>query len=151
MKVTKGFSVVICGWDLPFGGQVSWNSWHNVCKIVQSVSEKPPQLVSLWCQHPFQITHGKSLAQTSSNYEKIAISCWWINFSQYPEVVKLTSTISSAVIAAMKAVFSWHGIPVCFLCLRESFMAKRNLATLSHNARINAVLSEQGVALCMLV
>ena len=27
---------------------------------------------------PPQITHGKSSAQTSSNYEEIAISCWWI-------------------------------------------------------------------------
>ena len=32
-------------------------------------------------------------------------------FSRYPEVVKFTSTTSSAVIAAKKAVFSQHGIP----------------------------------------
>ncbi len=32
-------------------------------------------------------------------------------FSRYPEVVKLTSTISAAIITALKAIFSRHGIP----------------------------------------
>ena len=32
-------------------------------------------------------------------------------FSRYPEVTKLTSTTSSSVISALKAVFSRHGIP----------------------------------------
>ena len=32
-------------------------------------------------------------------------------FSRYPEVIKLTSTTSAAVIRALKSVFSRHGIP----------------------------------------
>ena len=32
-------------------------------------------------------------------------------FSRYPEVIKLKSTTSRAIIEAMKAVFSRHGIP----------------------------------------
>ena len=32
-------------------------------------------------------------------------------FSRYPKVIKLTSTTSSAVITALQAVFSCHGIP----------------------------------------
>ena len=32
-------------------------------------------------------------------------------FSRYPEVVKLTSTTSAAIITALKAILSRHGIP----------------------------------------
>jgi len=32
-------------------------------------------------------------------------------FSRYPEVVKLTTTVSASVIAALKTIFARHGIP----------------------------------------
>jgi len=35
-------------------------------------------------------------------------------FSRFPEVVKLTSTTSTAIIQALKAIFSLHGIPTVF-------------------------------------
>ena len=35
-------------------------------------------------------------------------------FSRYPEVIRLTSTTSAAVITALKSMFSRHGIPECF-------------------------------------
>lgn len=36
-------------------------------------------------------------------------------FSRYPEVVKLTSTTSAAIITALKSIFSRHGIPAVFM------------------------------------
>ena len=36
-------------------------------------------------------------------------------FSRYAEVIKLTSTTSKSVIAALKSMFSRHGIPALFV------------------------------------
>ena len=36
-------------------------------------------------------------------------------FSRYPEVIKLTSTTSKAVISSLKAIFSRHGVPLVLM------------------------------------
>ena len=43
----------------------------------------------------------------------MAQAIYWsrTNFLRYPEVIKLTSTTSSAVITALKSIFSRHDIP----------------------------------------
>lgn len=50
---------------------------------------------------------GTDLFQLNKHTYLLIVDC----FSRYPEVIRLTTTTSSSVIAALKSVFSRHGIP----------------------------------------
>lgn len=56
--------------------------------------------------YPWQMV-GSDLFQIKNDHYLLVVDY----FSRYPEVVKLRSTTTSAVILAMKSVFSRHGIP----------------------------------------
>ena len=63
-------------------------------------------------QRHFPVTHGKSSELTCSNFWESATCCMAVDYlSRYPEVIQMSTTTSAAIIAALKSVFSRHGIP----------------------------------------
>lgn len=58
------------------------------------------------------------------------------NFLRYPEVRPLTSTMSAAVIKALRSVFSWHGIPET---IRSDNIDYRNLCGFATFFEINII------------
>ena len=57
-------------------------------------------------KYPWQVV-SLDLFETNSEHYLIVVDY----FSRYPEVIRLSTTTSSAVITSLKAVFSRHGIP----------------------------------------
>ena len=67
---------------------------------------KAPLLTTLLPEYPWQVV-GTDLFEKDGAHFLLTVDC----FSRYPEVARLTTTTSAAVIASMKAVFTRHGIP----------------------------------------
>ena len=76
-------------------------------ECIQKVRQpREPLLITPLPDYPWQMV-GTDLFELKKVHYVIVIDY----FSRYPEVIKLTSTTSSAAIAALQAVFSRHGIP----------------------------------------
>ena len=67
---------------------------------------KEPLIASQLPSYPWQV-EGSDLFELEGEHHIIVVDY----FSQYPEVIKLKSSNSVAVINALKAVFSRYGIP----------------------------------------
>ena len=67
---------------------------------------KAPLLTTLLPEYPWQVV-GTDLFEKDGAHFLLTVDY----FSRYPEVTRLTTTTSAAVIASMKAVFARHGIP----------------------------------------
>ena len=80
----------------------------SVCAREASIRREPLMTTPL-PDYPWHIL-GSNLFQLKGDHYLLVVDY----FSQYPEVVKLTSTTSAAVIIALKAIFSRHGIPEVF-------------------------------------
>ena len=83
----------------------------NSCKecAEQRVIRKEPLITTPLPEYPWQIAGTDLFELNQSHYIDY--------FSRYPEVIKLSSTTSSSVIAALKTVFARHGVPgVCPVC-----------------------------------
>ena len=80
---------------------------YNCSKCAQySIPSKEPLISTPLPQHPWQVVGTDLFELHGSNY-LLAVDC----FSRFPELIKLTSTTSSAIIPALKSIFSRHGIP----------------------------------------
>ena len=71
-----------------------------------STPNKEPLMTSQLPEYPWQVV-GTDLFEIDGVHYLLTVDY----FSRYPEVIKLTSTTSAAVIKALKSVFSRHGIP----------------------------------------
>lgn len=67
---------------------------------------KEPMITSRLPEYPWPVV-GTDLFELDGAHYLLTVDY----FSRYPEVTQLTSTTSTAVIGALKAVFSRHGIP----------------------------------------
>ena len=72
----------------------------------KSVQRKEPLIPTPLPDYPWQVA-GTDLFELNHSHYLIVVDY----FSRFPEVIKLTSTTSANVIAALKAVFTRHGIP----------------------------------------
>lgn len=77
----------------------------STCAREASIRREPLMTTPL-PDYPWQVL-GSDLFQVKGDHYLLVVDY----FSRYPEVVKLTSTTSAAVITALKAIFSRHGIP----------------------------------------
>ena len=81
-----------------------------VSKCPQCVKERPPRkeplISTLLPDYPWQKIASDLFTLEGKNY---LLACDY--FSQYPEVIQLTSTTSGSIITVLKAIFSRHGIP----------------------------------------
>ena len=92
--------------------------WPGILKqikqMVQQCSEcakaasqrKEPLVTTPLPDYPWQVV-GSDLFEVNRDHYLVAVDY----FSRYPEVIKLSTTTSTAVIAALKSIFSRHGIP----------------------------------------
>ena len=69
-------------------------------------SQREPLKISHNTDYPWQIA-GSDLFELHGVHYLLVVDY----FSRYPEIIKLTSTTSSAIISALKAIFSRFGIP----------------------------------------
>ncbi len=76
----------------------------SVCAKEAATKTEPLKPTAL-PSYPWQVL-GSDLFELQGTHYLVIVDY----FSRYPEVVKLTTTTSSAIIAALKAVFSRHGI-----------------------------------------
>ena len=96
--------------------------WLNISKAINNFVRQ-----CLECQRTL-IPHREPLITSplpQHPWEKIASDLFHLNghtnlivvdyFSRYPEVVQMTTTTSTAVIKALKSIFSRHGIPSVFM------------------------------------
>ena len=72
----------------------------------QAKQKKESLIPTYLPDYPWQVV-GTDLFEIKGTHYLITVDY----FSHYPEVTKLTSTTSSSVITALKAVFSRHGLP----------------------------------------
>ena len=77
----------------------------DICRQQTSPSREPMILTPL-SNHPWERVGTDLFTLNGKQYIVIADY-----YSRYPEVIKITSTTSTTVRAAMKYVFSHHGIP----------------------------------------
>ena len=92
--------------------------WPGISKDVESYVKKCPECVKMTAnpREPLLTT-----PLPKYPWEKVATDLFQHNgstyllavdyFSRYPEVIKLNSTTSQAVISSLKSIFSHHGIP----------------------------------------
>ena len=80
------------------------------CKTVecaeQSVRKKEPLIPTPLLDYPWQVA-GTDQFELNQYHYLLVVDY----FSRYPEAIKLSSTTSANVIAALKTVFARHGIP----------------------------------------
>ena len=90
---------------------MSWQIQKFVKKCAVCVKESQanlqPMIATQLPDYPWQRLGTDLFQLKGSTYIIIRIDY----FSRYPEVIKLKGTTSGHVIEALKAVFSWHGIP----------------------------------------
>ena len=87
---------------------------HHLTQMVQQCKtcakeakqRKEPMIPTALPDYPWQIV-GTDLCEINGVHYIVTVDY----FSRYPEVMKMTSTTSAAVINALKAVFSRHGLP----------------------------------------
>ena len=72
----------------------------------EATKRKEPLVVTPLPDYPWQLV-GADLFELNKDQYLLVVDY----FSRYPEVIKLTSTTSAAIISALKAIFSRHGIP----------------------------------------
>ena len=77
----------------------------SVCAKAASL-RKEPLVPSPLPQYPWQVI-ASDLFELEGNHYLVVVDY----FSRYPEVIRMTSTTSAAVITALKSIFSRHGIP----------------------------------------
>ena len=77
----------------------------SICRQ-QTPPSKEPMISTPLPKHPWERVRTDLFELHGKHYTVIADY-----YSRYPEVIRLTSTTSVSVIAAMKSVFSRHGIP----------------------------------------
>ena len=77
----------------------------SVCAKAAS-QRKEPLVTTPIPDYPWQVVVGSDLFELNRNHYLVAVDY----FSCYPEVIKLSTTPSTAVIAALKSIFSRHGI-----------------------------------------
>ena len=93
-------------------------SWPGVSNQIEQLIKQCPECIkaSRMQREPLKVTQlpdypwhtaGSDLFELNGEQYLIVVDY----YSRYPEVVKLKSTTSSAVILALKAVFSRHGLP----------------------------------------
>ena len=89
--------------------------WPGILKDVESYIKKCPEYVKMTPnpllttplpKHPWKKVATDLFQHNGSTY-MLAVDY----FSRYPEVMKLNSTTSQAVISTHKSIFSHHGIP----------------------------------------
>ena len=68
--------------------------------------KKQPLLYTPLPDYPWQVV-GTDLLELRGKHYLLVVDY----FSRYPEIIKMTSTTSASTIAALKAIFSRHGIP----------------------------------------
>ena len=71
-----------------------------------STPNKEPLMISQLPEYPWQVV-GTDLFEIDGTHYVLTVDY----FSRYPEVIQLTSSMSAAVIRALKSVFSRHRIP----------------------------------------
>lgn len=76
----------------------------SICRREAATTSEPLMPTPL-PDYPWQVLGSDLFQLRGVNYLLL------VDYSQYPEVVKLTCTTSPAIIAAMKVIFSQHGIP----------------------------------------
>ena len=67
---------------------------------------REPLITTLLSEYPWQVV-GTDLFELDGSHYVLVVDY----FSRYPEVTKLTSTLSNNIINTLKVAFSWHGIP----------------------------------------
>ena len=72
----------------------------------ESVPNKEPLLTNPLPDYPWQMV-GSDLFEMSGEHYLLVVDY----FSRFPEIAKLTSTTSAAVITSLKSIFARHGIP----------------------------------------
>ena len=75
-----------------------------MCKLTPNPRE--PLMSTPLPKHPWERVAADVLQLNSSTYLLVVDY-----FSRYPEVIKLNSTTSKAVISSLKSIFSCHGVP----------------------------------------
>ena len=92
--------------------------WPGISKDVESYVKKCPECVKMTAnpreplltsplpKYPWENV-ATDLFQHNGSTNLLAVD----NFSRYPEVIKLNSTTSQAVISSLKSIYSHHGIP----------------------------------------
>ncbi|MCG8623276.1 MAG: transposase family protein [Proteobacteria bacterium] len=82
-------------------------SWCKTVENVQnSLGTREPLIMTPLPEYPWQLV-GTVLFELDKCQYLLVVDY----FSMYPEVVKLSSTTSNQVIAALKTIFARHGIP----------------------------------------
>ena len=78
------------------------------CEQCAALSTNPrePLIPSDLPQYPWQVV-GADIFQIENTYYLLVVDY----YSRYPEVIKLTTTTSTAVVNILKSIFSRHGIP----------------------------------------
>ncbi len=81
---------------------------HTVFRVCKGGSSKKRTIYdnTIVPKYPWQVV-GSDLCEINSEHYLIMVDY----FSRYPEVIRLSTTTSGAVITSLKAVFSRHGIP----------------------------------------
>lgn len=77
-----------------------------VCAKAANHTKKEPLMTSPLPAYPWQIV-GSDLFEVKGVHYLLTVDY----FSRYPEIVKLPATTSTAIIVALKSIFSRHGIP----------------------------------------
>ena len=104
----------------------------SVCAKAAS-QRKEPLVTTPLPDYPWQVA-GSNLFEVNRDHHLVAVHC----FSRYPEVIKLPTTTSTAVIAALKSIFSRLSIPEVLRSDNGPQYASQEFATFaeSHGFRL---------------
>ena len=86
--------------------QITQTVQHCTTCAKEARQRKEPLMSTILPDYPWQVV-GTDLFKLNGIHYLITVDY----FSRYPEVIKMSSTISLAVISALKAVFCRHGLP----------------------------------------